>query len=137
MSKKNKPRERAAQTEANAVIKAMKESNPDMSNKEIKKASQVALTNARKKLGAERTTIDITPKQWEAIQAGAISENVLSQILNNTDVDKIRQYATPRNSGGLTTAQQNRIKSMAKNGYTNAEIANQMGVSASTVSKYL
>lgn len=137
MSKKNKPRERAAQTEANAVIKAMKESNPDMTNKEIKKASQVALTNARKKLGAERTTIDITPKQWEAIQAGAISENTLSQILNNTDIDKIRQYATPRNSGGLTTAQQNRIKSMAKNGYTNAEIANQMGVSASTVSKYL
>ena len=137
MAKRNKPRERQAQSDANAIVKAMKEDNPEMSSKEIKKASQIALVNARKKYGAERTTINITPKEWEAIQAGAISENKLTMILNNTDIDKIREYATPRTTNGLTTAQQTRIRAMANNGYTNAEIANQMGISASTVSKYL
>lgn len=133
----NAPRERQAQTIANATVAAKKKENPDMTKAEIKKASQQALTQARAMVGAQRTTVDITDREWDAIQAGAISENKLMQILNNTNTDVIRQRATPRATTQLSTAKQNRISALRTSGYTTAEIAEALGISSSTVSKYL
>lgn len=134
---KNAPRERKAQAIANSVVEAKKKDNPDMTKAEIRKESQRALTAARASVGAARHPVEITDKEWEAIQAGAISENVLSQILNNTDIDAIRQRATPRSVSTLSPAKQSRIKRLAEYGYTQAQIASELGVSSSTVSKYL
>ena len=96
---KNAPRERLAQIRTSADIKAKTTANPDMEKKDVKKASQQAITKYRTDVGSvarSNRSIDITDRQWEAIQAGAISENKLKQILANTDVDKLRQRATPR-----------------------------------------
>lgn len=134
---KNAPRERQAQIIANSVVDAKKKSNPDMTNAEIKKAKQQAFTAARNSVGAKRTLVDITDREWEAIQAGAISENKLTQILNNTDLDVIRQRATPRTSTGISLSKARRIETLKNTGYTNSEIANALGISVSTVSKYL
>ncbi|MBN3012809.1 helix-turn-helix transcriptional regulator [Ruthenibacterium lactatiformans] len=134
---KNAPRERQAQILANAAVKAKKQENPDMTKGEIKKANQQALTAARNSVGAKREPILITDREWEAIQAGAISENRLTQIINNVDTDKLRQRATPRATTTLSSAKVNKIASMNASGYTTAEIAEALGVSASTVSKYL
>lgn len=134
---KNAPRERQAQVMANASVAAKKQDNPDMSRGEIKKANQQALTAARNAVGAKRTPVQIEDREWEAIQAGAISENKLIQILNNTDIDTIRQRATPRTTTSLSTAKVNKISAMSSSGYTIAEIAEALGVSTSTVSKYL
>ena len=134
---KNAPRERQAQILANAAVKAKKQENPDMTKGEIKKANQQALTAARNSVGAKREPILITDREWEAIQAGAISENRLTQIINNVDTDKLRQRATPRATTTLSSAKVNKIASMNSSGYTTAEIAEALGVSASTVSKYL
>lgn len=134
---KNAPRERKAQAIANSVVEAKKKDNPDMTKAEIRKESQRALTAARASVGAARHPIEITDKEWEAIQAGAISENVLSQILNNTDIDAIRQRATPRSVSTLSPAKQSRIKRLAEYGYTQAQIASELGISSSIVSKYL
>lgn len=134
---KTKPRERYAQLMANAEIKAKKQDNPDMKADEIKKASQQALNKYRNEFGAKRITIDIRDKEWEAIQAGAISENILKQILDNTDIDIIRERATPRNKTALSEAKVNKIKAMNAMGYTTADIAKSVGISTSTVSKYL
>lgn len=133
----NAPRERQAQVIANASVAAKKQDNPDMTNGEIKKANQQALTAARASVGARRETIKVTDKEWEAIQAGAISENKLTQIINNVDIDDLRQRATPRASTELSTAKVNKITSMNASGYSTAEIAEALGVSTSTVSKYL
>ena len=133
----NAPRERQAQVIANASVAAKKQDNPDMTNGEIKKANQQALTAARTSVGARRETIKVTDKEWEAIQAGAISENKLTQIINNVDIDDLRQRATPRASTELSTAKVNKITSMNASGYSTAEIAEALGVSTSTVSKYL
>ena len=133
----NAPRERQAQTIANSVVEAKKKENPDMTKAEVKKAGQQALTAARVSVGAKRNPVDITDREWEAIQAGAISENVLSQILNNTNIDTIRQRATPRSTTSLSTAKVNKITSMSASGYSTSEIAEALGVSSSTVSKYL
>lgn len=133
----NAPRERQAQVIANATVAAKKKDNPDMTKAEIKKANQQALSAARASVGAKRSVIEITDREWEAIQAGAISENKLTQILNNTDIDTLRQRATPRATTALSTAKVNRISAMRASGYSTSEIAEALGVSTSTVSKYL
>lgn len=137
---RNAPRERLAQIKANADIRAKTATSPDMEKKDIKKASQQALTKYRSEAGSvarSQRSIKITDREWEAIQAGAISENKLKQILANTDVDVLRQRATPRSYTTLTPAKVNRIKSLSASGKTLSEIANTLGVSTSTVSEYL
>ena len=134
---KNAPRERQAQVMANSVVAAKKQDNPSMTTEEIKKAGQQALSAARATVGAKRTPIVITDREWQAIQAGAISENKLTQIINHADIDVLRSYATPRATTTLSTAKINKISSMNASGYTTAEIAESLGVSTATVRKYL
>ena len=135
----NKQKETQAQLIANREIERRVAMEPTVKNnkKEYQKISQQALTKARIQTGAKRNPINIDDKEWEAIQSGAISENKLSQILQYTDTDKLRERATPRSFKEVTPAKQQRINSMAAMGKTNAEIAKALGLSASTVSKYL
>lgn len=133
----NAPRERRAQLLANTEVNAKRQANPDMKPGDVKKAGQQALTKYRDSVSAKRQPIVITDREWEAIQAGAISENVLTKILNNTDVDNLRQKATPRATSTLSTAKINKIKSMRNSNYSLQEIARSLGVSTSTVSSYL
>lgn len=136
----NATRERAAQRKTNAEVNAKKKANPNMSKSDIKKASQQALTANRKSVGSisrRKRNIDITDREWEAIQAGAISENKLKQILNNTDVDILRQRATPRSTTTLSSAKVAKIKNMSNSNYSMSEIAAACGVSVTTVSNYL
>lgn len=134
---KNAPKERQAQVLANSIVKAKKQDNPDMTKGEIKKASQQALTAARNQVGAKRETIKITDKEWEAIQAGAISGSKLQQIVNNADMDVLRQKATPRTANGLNPSKINKINAMLASGYTTSEIAEAIGMSSSAIVKYM
>lgn len=140
----NKGRERAAQrmtyVDVDAKIKAAKESGVEMKPGDIKKAKQQALTKYRSEVGSvsrRNRSIDITDREWEAIQAGAISENKLKQILDNTDIDKLRERATPKTGSTLSQAKINKIKAMRLSNHTISEIAESLGVSTSVVSKYL
>lgn len=139
LANSNKPRERQAQVLANARIKEKVEADPDLANdkKMLKKVSQQAIVAARQQVGAKRHPITISDKEWDAIQAGAISDNVLSQILDSADIDNLRQRATPRANNELSNGKIALIKARAASGYTNAQIAESLGISASTVSKYL
>jgi len=134
---KNAPREREAQRLASTKVTAVKKDNPDITNKEVKKISQQALNSARNTVGAKRNLITITDRQWEAIQAGAISENVLKQILDNTDLDAVKARALPRSTTTLSQAKISKIQSMSSSGYSTSEIAKALGVSTSTVTKQL
>lgn len=134
---KNAPKERMAMVIATSAMNAKKQSNPDMTKSEIKKDNQREMTKAREMVGAKRNKIDISDREWEAIQSGAISENVLLQILNNADIDNIRQRATPRTATTLSSAKVNKIKAMSSSGYTTSQIAEALGVSSSTISKYV
>lgn len=136
-AKKNAPRERQAQRIVNSVMKAKKESCPDMDKEEEKKVRQQVLAKARAQVGAKRYPITINDKEWEAIQSGAISETVLNQILKYADVDSLRERATPRSKNELSSGKVSRIKGLASRGYTNDEIAKILKISISTVGKYL
>lgn len=142
---KNKPKERIANikasAEVNAKLKAYKEeTGKKMSPSDESKIRQQALSKYRDEVGSvsrKDRAIKITDREWEAIQAGAISETKLKAILNNTDIDELRQRATPKLANGLSSSQISRCKSLASSGYTLAEIAKKMGKSSSTISKYL
>lgn len=135
----NAPRERRAQVIANAKVKAQLQEHPELYGpaykKERKKLAQMAIIDARNEVGAKGkdTKIDITEREWEAIQAGAISHTKLKEILNYADMDKVREYAMPKTQTQLTVAQVSRIQTLSAMGYTNAEIARAIGVSESTV----
>ena len=125
---------------ANAEVAAKQKANPDMEPGDIKKARQQAVSKARQTVGSASRrdrNIEITDREWEAIQAGAVSENTLVRILNNTDVDKLKQRAMPRATSTLSTAKVNTIKAMSASNYTIEQIAKKLGVSTSTVSKYM
>lgn len=134
----NAPKERRAQVLANTIIKAKKEEYPDMTKGEIKKVSQQALNNARVQVGAKRELVKISDREWEAIQAGAISPSKLTQIINNSDMDILRQKATPRTTTEVSTVKIAKINQMASSdNYTTAQIAQATGLSASTIVKYM
>lgn len=136
----NAPRERAAQRMANAEIQAKKQQGILTDKGDIKKASQRALSKYRAEVGSVRRSdrnIEITDREWEAIQAGAISEHKLKQILDNADVDSLRQRATPRATTTLSQGKINKIQAMNASSYTLEEIASSIGVAPSTVAKYL
>lgn len=144
-AEKNTVRERQAARLTNAEVKAKKEAaeaaGKELSNKDIRKLNQQALTKYRQQVGSvsrRDRNLKISDREWEAIQAGAITENKLKRILANTDIDDLRQRATPRDTRAITVGQENRIKALSATGkYTIAEIADQLGLSTSTIKKYM
>lgn len=133
VAQRNAPLERNAQLLANAAVRAKVDANPDMDKAERKKLEGYELTKARIRTGAGKQRIEITDREWAAIQAGAISNNTLSQILTHADLDRVKELATPRNKIVMTDAKTSRAQAMVALGYTQAEIADQLGVSLSTL----
>lgn len=137
---KNSPKERQAQIAASAIVKTQLRDNPDEYSEkgDEKKLRQQALSNMRTQYGANKKSVqvNITPKEWEAIQSGAVSNNMLKDILDNTDMDKVREYAMPRDNT-VSNAKIARIKALKASGNTNNDIAEATGLSVSTVLKYL
>lgn len=133
IANRNKPLERQAQLLANSIVKAKKDANPDMSQEDLKKIKGQALNEARHRIGAKKEKIVISDKEWEAIQLGAISNNVLSQIIANADSDAIKAKATPRTAYKMTDAKIAKAKAMLQEGYTTSEIASALGVSTTTI----
>ena len=134
----NQPAERKAQAQANSVLKQYLKDNPDLKNDKdkYKKLRNQAIAGARSAVGAKKPIIEITPKQWEAIQAGAIRKSMLKDILDNTDLETVTNYALPRQERTIPQAKISRIQSLLSVGYTQAQVAEQLGVSVATVNKY-
>ena len=142
-AERNAPKERRAQAIANSVVKAKIQDNPELSDpgnkKMLEKIRSAAIDDARTSVGASgrSTRIHITDKQWQAIQAGAITDSRLKSILKYTDEDELKKLAMPKKTLALSTTQQTKMRRMKTSGYTIAEIAESLGVSTSTVSKYI
>lgn len=134
----NKPKERKAMLIANANIKAKIQEqglDPTIDKKEIKKISSVEMQRARDSVGASgrKSKVTFTDKEWEAVQAGAISDNMLTKFLNSSDSDEIVKRAMPKAATVMSTAKMSKAKAMFRSGYTYKEIAMACGVPESTV----
>jgi hypothetical protein len=136
-AERNRPLERKAQLLANKWVQAAKEADPSMDADDIKKLKGRKLDEARQRVGAKKELVEITPREWEAIQARAISKTMLTRIFNNTDTEKLKEYSMPRSSKAMSAAKVSRAKSLMSQGKTTSEIADVLGVSVSTLQKAL
>ncbi|QFG09186.1 DNA binding protein [Arthrobacter phage Sporto] len=134
---RNKPLERQAQVFANVTIKAKLQANPDMDKAELKKLKTLALNEARNRVNAKKSRIQLTPMEWNAIQAGAISNHKLEQILDNMDDKDIKALATPRERPAMLPSKVDRAKNMLNADFTRAEVAEALGVSVTTLNNVL
>lgn len=130
---RKKPLERKAQLAGNAVYRAKLKANPNLDASQRKRLRGQALNEARARLGSKKPHIEISDNEWKAIQLGAISHSTMTKIINSTDIDKLKTRATPRTAYKMTPSKVSRAKAMAAAGYTPAEIASAIGVSATTV----
>jgi DNA-binding CsgD family transcriptional regulator len=137
--KANKPRERQANLIAGLVVSSKLQANPELKEDKdhVKKLRYQALKEARERTGAKKSDIVLTDRQWEAIQAGAIHKSKLEAILGSADADRVRELALPRSNKQTSPATISRIKAMRASGHTQAEIAESLGLSTTTVNEIL
>lgn len=133
IAERNAPRERQAQIVANAQVRMKRQANPNLEGDTLKKIRIAALNDARARMGAGKQRIVIEPKEWDAIQAGAISNHRLEQILRHSDLDRVRELATPRTRLKMTSSKTTQAKALLAAGYTRAEVASKLGVSLTTL----
>lgn len=145
IAEQNRPRERAAQTIANARIqnrmRDWKDNHEGFTKAEYndykKKISTKELTDARNRVHASRSQISLTDRQWQAINLGAINQTNLQKIFKYADMNDVRARAMPKQKNGLTPAKEARLKAMRASGYSNDEIAQSLGVSRTTITNYI
>lgn len=145
IAQRNAPIERRAQTIGNAIAKARIDANPQLDKDDIKKIRFQSLEDARIQTGATKKKLgdprypeqNITSREWEAIQAGAIASTRLREILSNADMNRIKELATPRARTALTPGQMARAKSMRTNGKSLTDIAAALGIPRSTLTDNL
>lgn len=131
-AKKNAPRERQAQMFANQTIAARRQENPDMSDEEYKKLRGQSLNAGRDRAGALKQRVTFTDEQVKAINAGAISDSMLSELLKNSSSDHYRQVFTPNNYR-VSNSTATMVKSLISNGWTREQIVEAGYASMATI----
>lgn len=136
---RNKPRERQAQVLADAVVRAKKQADPTLAKdkERLKKVRRQALAEARQRTGAGKKPFAITPREWQAIQEGAVSQAALNKVLELADESVVRELATPRSQSKVSSSMVARAKAMSSRGKTAAEIAEALGISTTSVHRAL
>lgn len=134
---KNAPLERQAQIIAQALTASRLKDNPGLDADARRKIGYQELQRARQRVGARKHQIVISDSEWNAIQSGAISTNKLRQIMTNSDIDRLRERATPRQATVMTDARISIAKARLASGYTQAEVAASLGVPVSTLNSAL
>lgn len=142
IAQRNAPLERRAQVVGNALAKARIDANPQYDKDDIKKVKYQSLEAARLTTGASKIKIGakddkgestLTPREWEAIQAGAFSSSRLKEILANADMDRVKYLATPRATTAVTAGQMARAQAMLSTGKNMSEIAAALGLPRTTL----
>lgn len=133
LAQRNAPLERQAQIIANAAASARIKAHPGLEKAQIKKIKYQELVRARLATGAKKQEIDLTDAEWNAIQAGAVNQTTLHEILRYSNPERIRKLATPKASVLMNSSNVSRAKAMLQAGRTQAEVAAALGVSLTTL----
>ena len=134
-AKKNAPLERQALLLANIAVKQYLYDNPAIKNDHgaLKKLKGRTLNEKRLVTGALKKRVDFTDREWEAIQAGAVHDTFLQDILKNADSKSVKEKSMPRQRQTISPARKSRIQSMLNLGYSQSDIADMMGIPVSSV----
>lgn len=135
-AKMNAPRERQAQILATQIINERIEENPNIVNdkEEFKRTKGQALNGARSRTGAKKARVTFTEREWEAINAGAVSTTRLTELLKNADQDSYRSLALPR-ATRVSRSTADYITSLLNAGWTREEIVDAGYASMTTIEK--
>lgn len=134
-AKKNAPLERQALILANVAVKQYLYDNPSVKNDHgaLKKLKGRTLNQKREVTGANKKRVKFTDREWEAIQAGAVHDSFLKDILRNADSKEVKQRAMPRQKATISPARKQRVQSMLNLGYSQADVASMLDISVSSV----
>lgn len=135
IAKQNAPLERQALILANVAVKQYLYDNPQIKNDHgaLKKLKGRTLNEKRDVTGANKKRVTFTDREWEAVQAGAVHDTFLKDLLRNADSKQVKQMAMPRTKTSMTPARKQRIQTMLSLGYTQADVANMLDISVSSV----
>jgi len=133
VAQRNAPLEREAQRLGHSIARQRIQANPGLSDDDKQKIERRAIKEARNRLNSKKQPVNITQEEWNAIQAGAISNNKLEQILRHTEIEHVRKLALPRERAKMTSSKITRARQMLANGYTQAEVADALGVGLTTL----
>jgi hypothetical protein len=134
---RNRPLERNAQIIGTSIYRAKKADTPGLDKDALKKIKGQSLDEARLRVGASRSVVDFSPSEWAAVQAGAISNSRLEQLLRKADDDKVRELSSPKTKPLMTPNATTKAKRMLSSGATRAEVALSLGVSLATLDRAL
>lgn len=137
------PKERQAQVIAKSNIDALIQADPSLKQKDnadkLRKLSSKALDNARDQVNGgehkKRYRIVLTDREWDAIQAGAISDNQLKQVIRYSDTTELKKLALPRTNEGMKASTRARARLLLNAGHAPSEVAEELGVSVHTLAK--
>lgn len=132
-----RPLERKAQIYANHVVDMKKAENPGMEKDEEKKIRSQAIAEARARLGSKKPEVKISDRAWEAIQAGACTKTMQEKVFLYADQDKLKERALPKSAKGMTSSKKALARAKLNAGFTQAEVADALGVSVTTLKRAL
>lgn len=129
------PLERRAQRYARETVKMKRDEDSTLraDSDRMKKVERQALAAARQKLNLTKPVIDISDRQWDAIQSGGVSASMLRSLLDYADPKRIETLSMPRQNTVMTSAISARARAMLNAGATTADIAAALGVAPSTL----
>lgn len=139
VAKKNKPKDQTAFLIAKQSITNQLKSNPEIRDDSdgYKKLRANAINNARTAVGAKKESVVFTDNEWKAVQSGAISANMLKELIANTKSDDLKKLAMPTKSTTIPDNKLQRARNYLKSGYSWSEVAERIGYSESAIMKAL
>ena len=104
----------------------------------LRKMKNQVINQQRAILGKPKP-FDITDREWEAIQAGALHKTKVWDVISRADQTRVKELSTPKTSKlpVLSSAKISHAKAMLNSGFTQAEVASELGISVSTLNKYV
>lgn len=144
-AKINATLERIAQRSAYVIIQDKIAKYPDRYNnktpdgkKHLRKIRHQVLKQQRSILQKERA-FNITDREWEAIQSGAMNKTLVKEIIDRADADRVKELSTPKSSKlpVLSKSSLAHARAMLNSGWTQAQVADNFNISPSTLSRLL
>lgn len=134
-AKKNAPLERQALILANLAVKQYVYDNPQLKNDHgaLKKLKGRTLNEKRLVTGAIKQRVKFSDREWEAVQAGAVHDTFLKDLLKNADSKQVKQLSMPRERTVISPQRKSRVQQMLNLGYTQGDIAEMLDISVSSV----
>ena len=135
IAKQNAPLERQALILANVAVKQYLYDNPQLKNDHgaLKKLKGRTLNEKRQVTGALKQRVKFTDREWEAVQAGAVHDTFLKDLLRNADSKQVKQLSMPRTKTTMSSARKSLIQQRLSLGYTQGEIAEMLDIPVSAV----